>query len=266
MIVDYLDTLGEQPGPEPLADGLALHGSLVDALTPGGPLGDWYLHRRGGEDGGYLERLVGAVRAASSPLPAAAAILPTARRAAERCGEGQARTHAAAAGDPAPLREWAEGLDAGGGFEWWEAAAGGASSVAVHALLALAATAGATEREARLLDAAYFPSIGALTVLLDDLVDRDADRRDGEHSFLDHYGSPALAVSRLAAIVTAAETSTKPLRKSRRHRAILAGVLAFYLAPPVSPASPETERMRAEILAGSDRPTRAVARALRLIG
>ena len=282
VAVDYLDTLGEQPAGDPLADGLALHRALVDALSPADPARDWYAERDGRKDGGYLGRLVGAVRAVVDALPAAAVVLPVARAAAERCGEGQARTHLAGAGDPAPLREWAEGLAAPTGSDgrasllqevgglspaapdyfWWELAAGGASSVACHALLALAATPGATAREAELVDAAYFPAVGALTVLLDDLVDREADRRAGEHNFLGYYDGDAELTERLAGVVVDARGAIDPLPHRRRHRAILAGVLAFYLAAPSSPADPETETARRAALARASAPTRALARAL----
>lgn len=264
VAVDYLDTLGERPAADPLADGLSLHGALVDALSPGGPTRDWYAEHGRREDGGYLGQLVETVRSVAASLPAGAAVLPVARAAAERCGEGQTRTHVAGAGEPAPLRDWAEGLAAPAGFEWWELAAGGASSVACHALLALAATPGATAAQAELVDAAYFPSVGALTVLLDDLVDREADRRAGEHNFLDHYDSAASLTGRLAAIAAAAREATDPLPLRECHRAILAGVLAFYLKPPSSPAAPETEAARAATLARASAPTRALARALGL--
>ncbi|MGV1049461.1 MAG: DUF2600 family protein, partial [Solirubrobacterales bacterium] len=92
IAVDYLDSLGEQPGPDPLADGLQLHGALTAALTPGAGGGDWYLHHPAGEDGGFLDRLVDACQEAVARLPAAERVLPAARRAAGRCGEGQART------------------------------------------------------------------------------------------------------------------------------------------------------------------------------
>lgn len=264
IAVDYLDTLGECPEGDPLRDGLALHGALSDALSPTGPQRDWYAERGRREDGGYLGRLVAAVRAVVGSLPAGAAVIPVAREAAERCGEGQARTHLAGVGDPALLREWAESLAAPPGFEWWELAAGGASSAACHALLALAATSGATAADARLVDAAYFPSVGALTVLLDDLVDKEADRRAGEHNFLDYYDSTTTLTGRLTAIAAAARAGTDPLTRRGRHRAILAGVLAYYLAAPRSPADPATEAARSSALAGTSAPTRTLARALSL--
>ena len=59
--------------------------------------------------------------------------------------------------------------------------------MAVHALIAAAADPRTTAEEAELIDAAYFPPIGALTVLLDDLVDRDDDREAGQHNYLSYF-------------------------------------------------------------------------------
>jgi tetraprenyl-beta-curcumene synthase len=56
--IEYLDVIGEQLPDEPLADGLALHGALVEAVTPGAPYSDWYHLHPQTEDGGYLAELV----------------------------------------------------------------------------------------------------------------------------------------------------------------------------------------------------------------
>src|SRR6185295_15700175 len=159
VAVDYLDSLGEKPGPDPLRDGLELHGALAAALDRGGEARNWYVHHSREEDGGYLGRLVATCRESALSLPSAETILPLARRAATRCGEGQSHTHATAGGSEEGLRKWALGLTAPEGFEWWEVAAGASSSVAAHALLALAGSRAATRAEAELVDAAYFPSI-----------------------------------------------------------------------------------------------------------
>lgn len=250
VAVDYLDNLGEQPGPDPLADGLELHGALAAALEPGGERQNWYAHHPKQEDGGYLNRLVVTCREAAASLPAAAAILPLARRAAVRCGEGQSHTHAAAAGSSRPLHQWASGLTAPDGFEWWEVAAGASSSVAAHALLALAGTPEATEAQGEMVDSAYFPSIGALTVLLDDLVDREADRAAGEHSYLRHYPDDAVAAERIEAMTGLAREAVSSLPQSARHRAILTGILSFYLSSPGASA-PGAAFVQGRLLASS---------------
>jgi len=159
-----------------------------------------------------------------------AAIAPTLRAAVERSAEGQRRTHAAADADTAALQRWAENLEAPSGYRWWELAAGASSSVAAHALIAAAAKPGASAETAVLVDAAYNPSVGALTVFLDDLVDLDVDSAAGEHNYLAYYASPGEAAERLEWIAEQAGGHIDALSRATRHRAILAGVGAYYLS------------------------------------
>jgi tetraprenyl-beta-curcumene synthase len=152
--------------------------------------------------------------------------------ALDRCAEGQRQTHSAVGGDHAELQRWAEGLDETGAYRWWELAAGASSSVAAHALIAAAADPAASACTAASTDAAYNPSIGALTVFFDDLVDREADREAGEHSYLDYYEGSEEAAERLAWIAEEAGSRIEALPHAHRHRAILAGVGSFYLSAP----------------------------------
>ncbi len=232
VAVDFLDLLGEQPALDPLANGLQLHKALRDALSPNQPVTDWYaLHERS-EDGGYLHTLVTACREAVAALPSSVASLPLARRAAARCGEGQSYTHATKSGGSDRLREWASRQRDAGGYLWWEIAAGASSSVAAHAQIAAAADPRTTLEESALIDAAYFPPIGALTVMLDDLIDLDDDRGAGEHNYMTYYASSTVAARRLALLTDYGRTATQTLRHSHRHTAILLGVAGFYLSAP----------------------------------
>ena len=95
VAIDYLDTLGEQEIPRPLENGLRLHRSLVAAIIPGTEAADWYSLHPQRNDGGYLAGLVADCQRSVAALPSATAILPFARRAIARCGEGQSHTHAA---------------------------------------------------------------------------------------------------------------------------------------------------------------------------
>lgn len=260
VAVDYLDSLGERPGSDPLGDGLELHGALAAALEPGGETRNWYVHHPRWEDGGYLDRLVAACREAAASLPSAERVLPLARRAAIRCGQGQSHTHAAVSSSDA-LQRWASEVPAPEAFEWWEVAAGASSSVAAHALLVLAGNPGATRAQAELVDEAYFPSIGALTVLLDDLVDLEADRKADQHNYMRYYLSPAAAAERLEAIVASARGSISRLPHPGPHRAILAGILAFYLKSPG--VDTDGRVIRDRLLAASGPAVRTLAGILR---
>ncbi len=232
VAVDYLDSLGEQRSADPLANGLQLHQALGDALSPGTPMAAWYRLHPQREDGGYLQALVTACRQTVGSLPSHASALPLARRAADRCGEAQSHTHAAAHEGAEGLEAWASRQECPPGYMWWEVAAGSSSSVAAHALIAAAADPRTTADEATLIDAAYFPPIGALTVLLDDLIDFDDDAASGAHNYMTYYASNLVAADRLALMVSRARAAVAKLRHGGRHAAILAGVAGFYLSTP----------------------------------
>lgn len=197
VAIDYLDTLGEQ-------------GSAGDA--------------------DYIDRLFGSYREGAHELPSHDAVSPALQRAVRRCGEGQASTHAAEHGDRAALEAWALAQDAPPAYRWWEVAAGASSSVAAHALIAAAADPRMSAAEAERIDAAYFPSIGALTVLLDDLIDRDVDAASGAHNYLAYYDAGEDAAARLDLVAHLARSALTGLRHRDRHAAILAGVVGFYLS------------------------------------
>lgn len=191
-------------------------------------------------------------------LAGCSAVAPLLRGAAGRCAEGQRRTHAATAGKRTELQSWAEGLEDSGGYRWWELAAGASSSVAAHALIAAAADPAIGAEAGAAIDAAYNPSIGALTVFLDDLVDREADRETGEHNYLAYYESPAEAGERLAWIASEASNRIGSLPHASRHRAILAGVGAFYLGPNGTRTG-YAEPIRGRLLAALGPGTRVLA-------
>lgn len=177
-----------------------------------------------------IEQLEGTWRQEIPALPGYDAVAPLLARAVERCAEGQRRTHGAEAGDVGGLESWAWGLPAPPGYRWWELAAGASSSVAAHALIAAAAAPGLERRQAELIDAAYNPSVGALTVLLDDLVDREQDEAAAVHNYTGYYADADDAAERIAAIADHARRALASLPKAARQQAILAGVAAFYVS------------------------------------
>jgi hypothetical protein len=206
------------------------------------------------EPDGYLASLEAAWAQAVEALASGGVVAPTLRAAVERCAEGQRQTHRAASGDSAELRRWAEDLEGAGDYRWLELAAGASSSVAAHALIAAAGDPGTSAEAAALIGGAYNPSIGALTVFLDDLVDREADRTAGEHNYLAYYESATQAAERLAWIARQASERIDSLPQANRHRAILAGIGAFYLSAATagtSQAQPIRRRLLAELGPGT---------------
>lgn len=233
LMLDYLDGVSERPTEDSLANGLSLHRAFEVALDPTAAHVDYYAHVPTSDDGGYLRELIETCRAPLAELPSFQVVQPALRHQARLGCESQALNHALPF---APVEEqrdqWAArtadeaGLEAG--FEWWELiAAAAASSLCVGALLALAATPGATEAEACRVESAYFPWASGLNALLDSLVDLDEDPEHASH--LRRYESLEHAAERLETIAAGARERVAALPDGDLHEAILAAMGALYL-------------------------------------
>jgi tetraprenyl-beta-curcumene synthase len=228
---DYLDAINEQVATASLRNGMQLHLALGDAVSLRPSQSDYYRYHPQRDDGGYLDGLVRACRAALELLPSAAALEPVLVHAAARCGEAQSRNHAVLVEGEAQLIEWTAALQDGGEYLWWELAAAGISCLGLHALFAAAART-TTLAEGERIDTAYFPPVCAISALLDSLVDHRDDAGGTNHSFVAHYASSTLAARRFAAITSEARALGRALQSHRRHAVILSGIASFYLSAP----------------------------------
>jgi tetraprenyl-beta-curcumene synthase len=172
------------------------------------------------------------------------------------------------AGAAGPDRAAASPLaEASGPLHWWELAGAAGSSLGVHALIAAAADPALASADVRALDAAYFPSIGALHTMLDHLVDRDEDRAIGQRNLIDCYASPAAAERRLCSLARAALTAARALAPAPRHELIVAAMAGFYLAHPAAhaPQARDAARTVAAELGGLGTLARGVFATRRLV-
>jgi tetraprenyl-beta-curcumene synthase len=244
-LYDFLDTLAELPVEDPVANGRSLHAALLAALDPARPA-ERYLRHSGftTEHSDYVDELLGACRRSLTALPRYAAVAGLAQQAAARMVSYQSLNHDPRDRARRELRRWALALTPpGSGLQWWETAAGAASSLGVFALIAAAARPSLTGAEARAAADAYFPWVGALHVLLDSLVDREIDLCSGDHSLVEHYSAPAQTGARLGAIALQATRRLAALRQGSCHGLILTAMASYYLSRPAArtaAASPAT--------------------------
>jgi len=247
---NLLDMLGEQPSKDPVRDGERLHNALLFALgwpsptaiadepDPGVQALDWYEHHPQREDGGYLSELLAECRTAFASLPHYTAAAPAARAAAERIVAFQSLNLSEAQGDHAALEQWARAATPpGAGLQWWETAAAAGSSLGVHALIACAADAELSVDQATALERAYFPWIGGLHSLLDNLIDKHEDEAAGHRSLVEYYG-PERAAQRMRWMAEQATEVARELPHSRRHTVMLAAMIGNYLATPEAHSPP----------------------------
>jgi tetraprenyl-beta-curcumene synthase len=228
---DYLDAINEQSDTAALRNGLQMHRALTDAVSAQVADVDYYQHHPQHDDGGYLVELVRACQAELETFPSRPSLEPVLVRAAERCGEAQSHNHAVLLEGEQQLIDWTVALRAGGEYLWWELAAAGISCLVLHALFAACACT-TTPQEAQRIDEAYFPSVCAISALLDSLVDRPHDAGTTNHSFVEHYGEPAAVADRFGAITYEARVLSSKLANHGRHAVILAGIASFYLSAP----------------------------------
>jgi tetraprenyl-beta-curcumene synthase len=228
---NYLDALSEEGHEDPRSNADQLHQALLIALHPTAEHRDYYEYNERRRDGGYLCALVDTCRYAALGLPRFRTVAPVAREAAGRIVDFQALNRTGAEGGHEALRSWAqEGESAEGGLEWWERAASGGSSLAVHALIAAAAGPDLDIYEARAIGAVYHPWGGAVHSLLDSMVDRREDEENGQRSLLDYYGSTEEAARRLGGLASRAIEETERLPGAITHRVILTAMCSYYLS------------------------------------
>jgi tetraprenyl-beta-curcumene synthase len=269
VMYDYLDAVSEEPSGDPIVNGLRLHEALVAAVVPERSAVDYYAFSTcGRDDGGYIDRAVASLRLRMRAMPAGVTVRPALARCAALMGEGQTRTHAVDAAGVLQLRLWGETLARGSPYEWWEATAGAASSLALHALIAAAGDASTTEEDVLAVERAYFPAVCAISTLLDAFADQRSDRLSGTRNYLDYYATNTEAVRRLAMIARDADRCTRDLRRGTRHATIVSGISAFYLsaASARERANRETVRRIAGTLrTGTIRPLLVILRIKRFL-
>jgi tetraprenyl-beta-curcumene synthase len=245
---NYADLLSEQPHRDAIANGRRLHESLLSALDQKAPLLDYYAHHPQRDDGGYLQELVDTCRGALSTLPSFATVAQSAQIAAERIVTFQSLNVGKTQGDHVALARWAsEKTPSGADLEWWETAAAAGSSLGVHVLIAAAAEPALRRADVLAIEDAYFPWIGALHSLLDNIVDRQEDVRTDQPSLVGYYASPAQAAARLQTLAVQAVSRARALAQGRRHLIILAAMAGNYLSNPQADA-PEVRDVAHSVL------------------
>lgn len=239
VMYDYLDAVSELPCADPVRNGLQVHRALTAAVVAPAASEDYYRWAPCTGDGGYLSDLARDCRGWWGRLPAADAVRPLLIEACRRCGEGQTRTHSVAVAGVDQLEAWGESLrtEETARYMWWELAAGAASSLAIHGLIAAAATPGATVADAAMVDRAYFPATCALSTLLDSLIDFDEDAAVGEHNYVAYYRSLRDAAERVTSIARDGQVAARTLPAAGTHGVIAAGVVGFYVSAARGPSA-----------------------------
>lgn len=231
-IWDFLDSVNEHGAERGEANGRQLHLALIEALDPAASISDYYRHHPWREDGGYLRALVEACRCAFIALPSYRRLQPLVMREAVRAQVLALNHDLDPACRDASLRRWAK-REFGGHMRdvsWFELSGAASASLTVHVLLALAAEPTCPEEDIERACAVYFPWLSLATTMLDSYVDQAEDAINGDHSYIAHYASSAIATQRVRDIVERSVRGARGLRNGHRHAVIAACMVAMYLS------------------------------------
>ncbi len=243
------------PNTDPVANGRLLHRALLVALDPEAEHLDYYAHHHLHEDGGYLKETVDGCRAALDNCPPTRRSRP--RRCVRRSGSWPSR---AATQARYRATTWRSNggrrahTPPGTGMRWWETAAAGGSSLGIYALIAAAAEPRVDPEEIAAIESAYFPWIGSLHSLLDNLIDAAEDYATGQRSLVGCYASPCDAATRMGMLAERSMQAAQAL-PGRRHTLVLAAMASFYLCTPEARA-PEAAPVADAVLEALGEPAR----------
>ncbi len=232
-ISDYLDNLCDRSTSLDPADFRLLHQSMLDAITPGAELVNYYALRTEQNDGGYLHRLVLTCQEMTAKLPGYAAAAEEIRHLAVLYTDLQVYKHIHPDLREAALKEWweKEGHLAPH-LEWNEFAAATGSTLGVFMLFLASCDPKLSTSAAASIRAAYFPHVCGLHIMLDYLIDQDEDRAGGDLNFCNYYEDTDSMLNRIASIVEWARRDVQNLPETSMHRMVIEGLLALYLSDP----------------------------------
>ncbi len=230
-ISDYLDNLCDRSTSQDPEDFHALHESMLHALMPEAPIGDYYRFRREQNDGGYLVALVQTCRAILSRLANYQLGASVLRELADVYVHLQVNKHVQKDERLPRLQAWfADCKKDLPEMAWYEFAACAGSTLGIFCIVSqLFNTATSGELVVRIKNA-YFPWVQGLHILLDYLIDQEEDRDGLDLNFCSYYENSEHLTCRISHFYKQARSSVASLPDAKFHHLITRGLLSFYLA------------------------------------
>ncbi len=251
-ISDYLDNLCDRSTSLLADDFRLLHRSMLDAVTPGADLTDYYALREEKDDGGYLHALVRKCQASVEALPAYGRVQEHVRDLVGLYGDLQVYKHIDKSSREDELLHWWEAHKSKyPDLRWNEFAAATGSTLGMFMLFLAASDSDLKPELAVKIKRAYFPSICGLHILLDYLIDQEEDREGGDLNFCSYFENHETLNERMLRMVRAARRSASELPSSSFHRMIVEGLVALYLSDPKVKGQRQVRRTARLLMKGS---------------
>ncbi|WP_332633873.1 tetraprenyl-beta-curcumene synthase family protein [Halalkalibacter flavus] len=228
---DYLDNLCDQSPSFDPNDFRLLHQALLDALTPGASLKNYYQYRKEQEDGGYLHDIVKTCQNILSTFPSFDKVQAAMLELSGYYGDLQVHKHVVKEERIPRLEKWfAEHSHKVPNMTWFEFSACAGSTLGIYTLATYATKADLTTEIAEVIKEGYYPWMQGVHLLLDYFIDQEEDIADDELNFLFYYKDEEEMIERFRFFVEKAEQFMSKLPDPKFHRMIIRGVIAIYIA------------------------------------
>lgn len=232
-VSDYLDNLCDRAGVEDEKAFRQLHLAMLDAVDPLRGINDYYYYYPFKDDGGYLKSLVNECLMQLEGLPSYSLVIEYIKKYVYLYTDLQSYKHLSPNIREEHLKKWAcyyKGRYPE--MTWWEFSAATGSTLGIFAMLALAFDESLTREKAAALDAAYFPWVCGLHILLDYYIDLQEDAQMGDLNFVSYYDNLKQCEGRLAFFTNRALSACQNLEYAEFHLTVVKGLLAMYLSDP----------------------------------
>ncbi|CAM3272339.1 tetraprenyl-beta-curcumene synthase family protein [Sporolactobacillus spathodeae] len=232
-ISDYLDNLCDRCDSLDPEDFRCLHESMLHALTPGAPDGDYYRFRSICSDGGYLQQLVQTCQRVLAKLDGYSVIAPALLELAGFYCDLQVHKHVKRDQRVPRLMSWFQRYQNHlPEMSWYEFAACSGSTLGIFCLVSYAASRGSQmdQQLVATIKDSYFPWVQGLHILMDYFVDQEEDRQEGDLNFCFYYPSEARMIERFNHFIEEADASIEDMPDKKFHQMINRGLLGVYLA------------------------------------
>lgn len=230
-ISDYLDNLCDRSTSLDPTDFRQLHQAMLDSLTPGAKLKNYYAYRNDQNDGGYLHELVLTCQEMVAKLPAFENLYDLTIELAQYYCDLQVHKHVEVKQRVTRLEKWFEQYkDKLPNMSWYEFSACSGSTLGIFCLVAYATNVSFSKETAQLVKESYFPWVQGLHIMLDYFIDEEEDRKGGDLNFCFYYESEQELFMRLEHFAVEADKSIKKLPNRSFHFFINRGLIAIYLA------------------------------------
>jgi tetraprenyl-beta-curcumene synthase len=230
-ISDYLDNLCDRSTSLDPEDFALLHESMMNSLTVGAELKNYYALRKEQDDGGYLHDLVRTCQSVLAEMENYQHIKPYLLELCDYYCSLQIHKHVKVEERVKRLVSWfnqyKHTLPEMG---WHEFSACSGSTLGIFCLVSYALRQDFEKEHAGIIRNGYFPYIQGLHILLDYFIDQDEDKAGGDLNFCFYYKSNEELMDRLNHFLLEADRHTEQLPDQKFHKLINRGLLGVYLS------------------------------------